>query len=25
LAEADPEHQYLVTMRGHGFRFENRT
>jgi DNA-binding winged helix-turn-helix (wHTH) protein len=24
LAEADPEHQYLVTMRGHGFRFENR-
>jgi hypothetical protein len=25
LAEADPNHQYLVTMRGHGFRFENRT
>ena len=25
LAELDPEHQYLVTMRGHGFRFENRT
>ena len=25
LKEADPEHQYLVTMRGHGFRFENRT
>jgi len=25
LAEADPDHQYLVTMRGHGFRFENRT
>ncbi len=24
LAEADPEHQYIVTMRGHGFRFENR-
>jgi hypothetical protein len=24
LAEIDPEHQYLVTMRGHGFRFENR-
>ncbi|MBM4456339.1 MAG: FHA domain-containing protein [Chloroflexi bacterium] len=24
LAELDPEHQYLVTMRGHGFRFENR-
>ena len=23
LAEADPDHQYLVTMRGHGFRFEN--
>jgi hypothetical protein len=25
LAELDPDHQYLVTMRGHGFRFENRT
>jgi len=25
LAEADPDHQYLVTMRGHGFRLENRT
>ncbi len=25
LAEFDPDHQYLVTMRGHGFRFENRT
>lgn len=25
LAELDAEHQYLVTMRGHGFRFENRT
>lgn len=25
LAELDPEHQYIVTMRGHGFRFENRT
>jgi hypothetical protein len=25
LAEADPEHQYIVTMRGHGFRFENRS
>jgi DNA-binding response OmpR family regulator len=25
LIELDPEHQYLVTMRGHGFRFENRT
>jgi hypothetical protein len=24
LAEIDPDHQYLVTMRGHGFRFENR-
>lgn len=25
LAELDPDHQYIVTMRGHGFRFENRT
>jgi hypothetical protein len=25
LAEVDAEHQYIVTMRGHGFRFENRT
>ncbi len=24
LAEVDPEHQYIVTVRGHGFRFENR-
>lgn len=24
LTEVDPEHQYIVTMRGHGFRFENR-
>ena len=24
LAEADADHQYIVTMRGHGFRFENR-
>ncbi len=24
LAEADAEHQYVVTMRGHGFRFENK-
>lgn len=24
LAELDPDHQYIVTMRGHGFRFENR-
>ena len=25
LTELDPEHPYIVTMRGHGFRFENRT
>ena len=25
LTELDPEHAYIVTMRGHGFRFENRT
>ena len=24
LAEVDPEHDYLVTVRGHGFRLENR-
>jgi pSer/pThr/pTyr-binding forkhead associated (FHA) protein len=24
LTEMDPDHQYMVTMRGHGFRFENR-
>jgi len=24
LAELDPEHQYVVTVRGHGFRLENR-
>ncbi len=24
LAELDPDHQYIVTMRGHGFLFENR-
>jgi len=24
LAELDPHHQYVVTVRGHGFRFENR-
>ena len=24
LAELDPEHQYVVTVRGHGFRFENQ-
>ena len=24
LEAADKEHQYIVTMRGHGFRFENR-
>ncbi len=23
LAELDPNHQYIVTVRGHGFRFEN--
>ncbi len=23
LLELDPEHQYIVTVRGHGFRFEN--
>ena len=23
LAELDPEHQYIITVRGHGFRFEN--
>jgi DNA-binding response OmpR family regulator len=25
LAELDPNHQYIVTVRGHGFRFENVT
>lgn len=25
IAEADPHHQYVVTVRGHGFRFENVT
>jgi pSer/pThr/pTyr-binding forkhead associated (FHA) protein len=25
LAEFDPLHQYIITMRGHGFRFENRS
>jgi pSer/pThr/pTyr-binding forkhead associated (FHA) protein len=25
LTETDAEHQYIVTMRGHGFRFENRS
>lgn len=25
LAELDPEHQYVVTVRGHGFRLDNRT
>lgn len=25
LAELDPEHRYVVTVRGHGFRLENRT
>ncbi len=24
IAEYDPDHEYIVTMRGHGFRFENR-
>ena len=24
LLELDPDHQYIVTMRGHGFRFENK-
>jgi len=24
LSELDQEHQYVVTVRGHGFRFENR-
>ncbi len=24
LAEVDPDHEYLVTVRGHGFRLENR-
>ena len=24
LVELDPEHQYVVTVRGHGFRFENQ-
>lgn len=24
LSELDPNHQYVVTLRGHGFRFENR-
>jgi DNA-binding response OmpR family regulator len=23
LAEVDPDHQYLVTVRGHGFRLDN--
>ena len=23
LAESDPLHQYIITVRGHGFRFEN--
>lgn len=25
LAEIDPEHQYVVTVRGHGFRLDNPT
>jgi DNA-binding response OmpR family regulator len=23
LAELEPNHQYIITVRGHGFRFEN--
>ncbi len=23
LTEVDPDHQYIITVRGHGFRFEN--
>jgi DNA-binding response OmpR family regulator len=23
LTEVDPDHNYIVTVRGHGFRFEN--
>jgi DNA-binding winged helix-turn-helix (wHTH) protein len=23
LEEADPDHQYVVTVRGHGFRLDN--
>jgi DNA-binding response OmpR family regulator len=23
LSELDPDHQYIVTVRGHGFRFDN--
>ncbi len=25
LSELDPEYQYVITVRGHGFRFENRS
>lgn len=25
LAELDPEHQYIITVRGHGFRLENHS
>lgn len=24
IADLDPDHEYIVTIRGHGFRFENR-
>jgi DNA-binding response OmpR family regulator len=24
LAERDPDHEYIVTVRGHGLRFNNR-
>jgi DNA-binding response OmpR family regulator len=23
IAEIDPEHQYIITVRGHGFRLNN--
>lgn len=25
ITEIDPDHQYIITVRGHGFRFENPT
>ncbi len=25
IAELDPDHTYILTVRGHGFRFQNRT
>jgi DNA-binding response OmpR family regulator len=24
IAAVDPDHAYIVTVRGHGFRFDNR-